>query len=213
MDEIIFSVTKHSNIWERPIGKSLEHMRVNFQFIEDNTAPLARCYNIFLEMCASRDVERVVLIHDDVWIDNNPFPKLKKCFENDDVDVVGVAGASEVEIKRPSLWHLMGTKKHGSVAHGNDESKTSICFGPYPHRAVMLDGVFLAFDREAIEKLRFDEDNPASFHFYDLLLALEAKKLGLKMMVGDIPITHESHGLGSLTDEWKSGEEYFLSKL
>jgi hypothetical protein len=33
---------------------------------------------------------------------------------------------------------------------------------------------------------------------------------GLKIGVGDVMITHESHGLREFTEDWKAGESYYI---
>ena len=138
-----------------------------------------------------------------------------KLFEK--FDLIGVAGASSVEIKSPALWHLMGGgfnsgKLHGAVAHGTSEKKQMTSFGPYPRRVVMIDGVFMAMNRTVMENVRFDETNPSKFHFYDLDFSSAVNKLGYRVGVGDIIITHESPGLREFTEEWKEGERWFLNK-
>ena len=131
-----------------------------------------------------------------------------------DCDILGVAGTSNAEIKSPALWHLMGGKSlHGAVAHGvGDSQRHMTAFGPYPSRAIMMDGVFLVINRKTFTKYRFDESNPANFHFYDLDFTLSCHKQGCILKVGDIMITHLSPGLREYTDEWKAGEEWFLNK-
>lgn len=76
----------------------------------------------------------------------------------------------------------------------------------------MIDGVFMAFNRKAIETVRFDEDCPSKFHFYDLCMCASALEKGLKIGVGDVMITHESPGLREFTEDWKTGEKYYLEK-
>jgi nicotinic acid phosphoribosyltransferase len=101
---------------------------------------------------------------------------------------------------------------HGAVAHGTQDKKQMTPFGTYPHEVVMIDGVFMAFSKKALESgLRFDKNCPSDFHFYDIILGFLAKELDLKVGVGDIMITHESSGLSSLDNlSWKRGERYFL---
>jgi hypothetical protein len=156
-----------------------------------------------------------MFIHDDVHLEHDPRPKLEKLFQ--EFDIVGVAGCSQAEIKSPALWHLMGGgweggNLHGAVAHGNADKKHMTSFGVYPHRVVMIDGVFMAFNRKAIETVRFDEDCPSGFHFYDCNMVLDACFKKLKIGVGDIMITHESPGLREYSDDWLKGQEYFLNK-
>ena len=85
-------------------------------------------------------------------------------------------------------------------------------FGPYPHRAILLDGVFLAIKREVFKKVRFDEDCPSKFHFYDLDYTMASHKAGFRNGVSDIYITHESPGLTNFSDEFNEGQEWFLNK-
>jgi hypothetical protein len=76
----------------------------------------------------------------------------------------------------------------------------------------MIDGVFMALNRKAIQTVRFDEDCPSGFHFYDLLISKICIDKGLKIGVGDVMITHESQGLREFSEDWKAGESYYLSK-
>jgi hypothetical protein len=85
-------------------------------------------------------------------------------------------------------------------------------FGSYPKRVVLLDGVFMAIHRRVFENLRFDESNPAGFHFYDLSYSLDATLAGYKVGVSDIMITLASPGLREITPEFLEGEKWFLEK-
>jgi hypothetical protein len=43
-------------------------------------------------------------------------------------------------------------------------------------------------------------------------MCLDSHNKGLKIGVGDVMITHESHGLREFTDDWKAGEKYTIEK-
>lgn len=213
----ICTATKRGD-WGFPLTKSLiEHGLDRFTHtILNNKKGLAEVYNNCLDLAIQKKFDYIMFIHDDVHLEHDPRPKLEKLFQ--EFDIVGVAGCSKAEMKSPALWHLMGGgfgggNLHGAVAHGNADRKHMTSFGAYPQRVVMIDGVFMAFNRKAIETVRFDEDCPSGFHFYDLLATLSAHKQGLKVGVGDILITHESPGLQEFTDDWKAGEKYFLNKF
>ena len=190
-------------------------------FEENNTESLPVRYNQAIEKALKMDCDCLILVHDDVILEENPIPKLEKLF--DTYDLVGVAGASKIELKSPALWHLMGGgfnggNLHGKVNHIVNEigseygKKHPSYFGYYPHRVVMIDGVFMALNRKVMENVKFDEKNPAKFHFYDLNFSLDCHLNGYKVGVGDVLITHRSPGLRSFTPEWRAGEEYFLEK-
>lgn len=181
-----------------------------------NTESLQKMYNNIIEESLDLDADCLILVHDDVILEENPIPKLEKLFN--DYALVGVAGTSKIELKRPALWHLMGGGWNGGRLHGKvnhlapNGDKFPTEFGKYPNRAVMIDGVFMALNRNVMMNVRFDEKCPSGFHFYDLIFSLDCHNAWYKVGVGDILITHQSPGLREYTQDWKDGQEYFLNK-
>lgn len=210
----ICSATQRQHKEDTSLYKSLENLGIECSklFITENFNPLSTVYNKLLKFARQEDeVDCVVFIHDDVTLMENPIPKLEKLF--DTYDVVGVAGASKIELKSPALWHLMGGNNlHGEVYHALNGQIHPTNFGPYPHSVVMIDGVFMALNTKAIRESSFDEENPSKWHMYDLNFSLDCVMKKLKIGVGDIAIIHESPGLRSFTDDWIEGEKYFLNK-
>lgn len=180
----------------------------------NNTTSLSTVYNSFIDNALKEDIDWIILVHNDVEIEvDNVCERILQT----GYDVVGVAGATQVKLQSPALWHLMGggfcgRNLRGAVAHGNKKQLQMTSFGPYPSRCVMIDGVFMAISRPVFENIRFDETNPAKFHFYDLSYSLECNNNKYKVGVGNIPIIHESKGLKEFTYEWKAGEKWFLEK-
>jgi hypothetical protein len=228
IERVCFSIcTQKRSAEETRIWESLKNSVAEYKFCLTNEKSLTKRYNEALDMGLERDLDCLILVHDDVILEEDPIPKLEKLF--DKYDLVGVAGTSKIELKSPALWHIMGGGFQGGNLHGcvqhlyvnksafygaeyDEISKPKSNFGPYPHRAVMIDGVFMALNRKAMETVRFDESNPSPFHFYDLQMSLDAHLAGLKVGVGDILITHESPGLQEVSQEWLDGETYFLNK-
>lgn len=211
----ISSATKNDDYKSTTLWKSCVDYDLGTTFATNNTKSLAKVYNAAIEMALDNNSDCLVLIHDDVWLEHDPIPKLERLF--DQYDLVGVAGCKKADINSPALWHLMGGgfqsgNLHGAVAHGSPNNKYVSSFGPIPQRVLMIDGVFMALNRKVMENMRFDEENPAKFHFYDLDFSLNCHKNGYRVGVGDIFITHESPGLREFSDEWKLGEKWFLSK-
>lgn len=187
----------------------------NFFFKENNTESLSKAYNKAIDFALQEKCDALVLCHDDVIIESNLEYKLPMLLR--EFDIIGVAGSVECKLQRPALWHIMGggigsNNLHGAVAHGNQTFKTMTFFGSYPKRALLLDGVFLALTREVFNKVRFDESNPSSWHFYDLDYSLSCHKNNFKLGVSDIMITHQSPGLREFTEEFQKGETWFLEK-
>jgi GT2 family glycosyltransferase len=184
-------------------------------FKNKNTQSLHSTYNKAIDFSIQENIENLVLVHDDVNIENFSDLKLDRLFER--FDVVGCAGTTQVNLKPPALWHIMGGgiesgNLHGAVAHGDGNRRVMTSFGSYPKRVVMLDGVFLAIKRKVFKKIRFDESCPSKWHFYDLDYSMQCHKAGFKVGVGDILVTHQSPGLSSLSEEFNKGQEWFLKK-
>lgn len=212
-----FSASRKSDPKDTSLLKSIKetNLDIDIAFKLNNDQGLPATYNEAIEKALEENWDGLVLTHDDIWFEHDPLPKLNKLFEI--YDLIGVAGTSHINLQSPALWHIMGGgfgggKLHGAVAHGNEKIKNMTNFGPYPHRVVMLDGVFMAMNRKVMESARFDTSNPARAHFYDLDFSLNCHKMGHKVGVGDIYINHESPGLKEFTDEWKAAEQWFLNK-
>jgi len=192
--------------------------------VQSNTTPLPKLYN--QKIIEHGESKYIIFCHDDVSLeDPQLYEKIDKAIgNNSEFAICGVAGSKECVIKNNNLWHVMNSTGKpfyncsGAVAHytGKDDTECFMSnFGTTPARVILLDGVFLAVNVEKINKvgLRFDEDNPTGFHFYDLLFCLDANKLGLKMTTVPIWLVHKSHGLNNLEDEeWNKGNEYFKKK-
>lgn len=188
----------------------------NYMVHYENKKGLPELYNEYI--CEEFRNCIIIFVHDDVRIDDGEwYFKLEKCF-NEGYSVVGLAGNSNIDIKKPTLWHLMNAdnkKVHsGAVAHpyGKDQECITV-FGPYPQRVVLLDGLFLAVKvRDILDKgIKFDEK--FKFHHYDLDFSLQCHKNGLKLTTCGIYAFHQSPGLRSLEDiEWNKSQDLFLEK-
>lgn len=210
-----FSPTKGCKEDTALCESTLDFKDMNIIFKEHNTEPLPKVYNKAMIQAHTSDQDVLVVLHDDVWLDYDPTAKLCKLMNV--YDLVGVAGASKITLKYPSLWHLMGGgfesgNLHGAVAHGNNQQRSMTYFGTYPHKVVMIDGVFMAMNRSIMSTMVFDESNPYGFHHYDLDFSYECFKNGYKVGVGDIIITHESPGLSQIDDNWSNSSNWFLNK-
>ena len=184
-----------------------------FFFAENNTIPLPQVYNKAIDLALSENKDYLVLCHDDIIIESDIPYKLPDILRSD-YDMVGVAGTTQCKLAEPALWHIMGGQGnlHGAVAHGNETEKHMTTFGPYPKRVLLIDGVLMAIHRRVFEKVRFNESNPAGFHFYDLAYCLDAHAAGFKIGVSDIMITHASPGLKEFTPEFLEGQKWFLEQ-
>lgn len=187
---------------------------------KDNTKSICEVYNEFINNNGGyyQEDTAVVFVHDDVYINcQDLHEKIDRAFKS--YDVIGVAGTLNAQIKEPCLWHVMGNRQdhRGAAAHpitrdGSLEPYHITSFGPMPSRALLIDGVFIAVKPNVLKKVQFDASNPARFHYYDLDFSLECNKNQYKIGVWDIPIIHMSPGLTNPDEEWRRGQDWFLTK-
>ena len=182
---------------------------------KNNKENIGKHYNKVLDMAVTEGYDTAILMHDDVQVDDFAWPdKLEEAFK--EYDVVGLAGAKQVEIKQPALWHLMSKQEDwsGAVAHpANDKQIFMTNFGPTPARCLVLDGLFLAVKVSSLTpEIRFDENIPGIAHHYDIDFSLNANKHKLKLTTWPIWAIHKSPGLDRPDPQFAHSEKYFLDK-
>jgi len=182
---------------------------------KNNKENIGKHYNRVIDMAIKEKYDTVVLMHDDVKVDDYGWvDKLEEAFK--EYDVVGLAGAKQVQIKQPALWHLMSNQSDwtGAVAHKANEKQIFMTnFGPTPQRCLVLDGLFIAVKVSSLTpEVRFDENIPAIAHHYDIDFCLQANKHKLKLTTWPIWVIHDSGGLSNHDEEFVRSEKYFLEK-
>jgi hypothetical protein len=169
-----------------------------------NTASLSVTYNKQLTSDNLINHDIVLFVHDDVYIDDVKLQgKLYTAVNELHYDIVGLAGASNIKISKPALWHKMSTPESwsGAVSHPiNDKQLTVTSFGPWPKRCLVLDGLFMAVNLRRALEVGWKFNEKFMYHHYDISSCLDANQLKLKMGTYPIYTTHSSPGLRSLND-------------
>ena len=202
----------------------------------ENKEGLSKCYNFVLDYIVSQTYkdnsdhlkyDTVIFVHDDVTIQSSDMLyKLEQGFGEGN-SVLGLAGASSIELKEPVLWHLISKKCDwsGAVNHPNygidkagnivkiDDTVVLSNFGPVPKRCLVIDSLFIAVKVIDIlaKNIRFNPE--LDFHLLDLDFSLTCNKNQLKISTVDILVTHESPGLRSIEDPcFQKNQKLFLQK-
>jgi hypothetical protein len=202
----------------KPIWRSLEaHSKFNseqyFDFFikKNNKEGLSKVYNEFLknEKCKN---SILLFVHDDVELDDM---FLVEKLNNSPYIVTGLAGCKQIDLSKPSAWHLMSDRKThvGEVAHSSNGQVWTSVFGPTNSRALLIDGLFIAVDVEKALEKQIEFDETFEFHHYDLAFCLDCNKK--KASVGVLPIRVIHHGLGDSmnTKEWHDSSKLFRDKF
>lgn len=204
--------TRSSNIeFQNYLKKSAGHPKVQIiEKVNNGEKNLSEVYN---EIISESNFDIVVLCHDDIYFDtNNWASKLVKQFEkNSDYGVLGMAGTTEMPIS--GMWWEDRSKMFGIVNHESEgkkwESKYSDSLGNDVKEVVVVDGVFIALNKQKI-KSKFDE-NVEGFHMYDVNFCfknfLEDVKIGV---LTNIRLTHKS--IGMTNDKWEDNRKIFVEK-
>ena len=137
-------------------------------------------YNLVLDWYRKRDVEAVILLHDDVEITDPDAEAKFLAALDDDVALVGVAGGG------PSLrWW-----EHDPIGHQMTDSGP-IDFGQRTGDVDMLEGSVLVFSPWAVENLRVDERYTDFRSGWDDV-CLTARAAGKRVVVADVDTHHHS---------------------
>lgn len=208
---IVFSTRQINNDFLLHIKKYIGLKEQDYEIIpieNNNLMSLSKAYNDIIDR-SQNDI--VVLIHDDIKIEQNWGLKLLKHFNKKTHSIIGVAGTTTLP-KSGQWWENKHCMK-GIVKHSKDGktwvSKFSESQGYDIHDVVILDGLFLAFNKNEI-KHKFDEDFKG-FHFYDLGFTFPNYLDGVKIgVVTDIRVTHYS--IGETNNQWEENRVQFVEK-
>ena len=230
MDTIIVSATSKDFYKNTDLYKSLaKHFGQKGQLVtfwgnpsnfldikESNKEGITSVYNNFLKKYKDKDT--IIFVHDDVFIDSINFVDTVNDFlHNKNFAVVGLAGGSNIQKKKPFLWHLV-TKKEtqsGIVFHPHTGFNFPTVFGPTPKEVAVLDGLFLAVNVKKLQEnnITFDE-NVKGFHQYDMKFSIDCKNAGLKLTTAPINVIHNSPGLSDIRNkDFLEAEEYILNSI
>jgi hypothetical protein len=212
------SLEQHSEVL---LHQSFESGGMNqfskLDMVWNNSEGLPVVYNRKLREYAGSGAEFLVFVHDDVYIDDLKLQdKLRQACYGLGFKIIGVAGATSLNIAFPTLWHLMAERKHhrGFVHHGAGGIQTVASnFGPTPAEVLIMDGLFMAVHLPSVVNSGWQFNEQYRFHHYDLSSCLDAFAAGIKMGVFPIHLIHLSQGLESISNpEWRESNDRFLSQ-
>lgn len=221
MIEIVSATRMSENdFWSKSaLGISLRRLaydsRIFAHIALENKRGLPEIYN---ERINASDAQPIlVFIHDDVWIDDFFFvDRILQGLAS--YDVIGVAG-NRRRIPNQPAWAFINNEftwddkvnLSGSVAHGKEPFGTIGHYGSVPAQCELLDGVFLAANKSALNSTNVQFDPKFDFHFYDMDFCRSARKNDLSLGTWPICLTHQSGGVfGSA--KWKEMLQLYLEK-
>ena len=193
---------------------------VEFDYVANNTQPLAVVYNTFLN--GDDIADYTLLMHSDVKLDVN---ELMKHIESvaGKYDVMGLCGCAKFSVSQSPLNWWNGSRpfpeeRWGCVSHGELGNQQSFFSNHSPdvtdHEVACIDGLCIIISKKAIEAgLRFDE-TLSPFDFYDTDISMQAvlkHKLKLGVIVRK-DLEHYSLGRGILNPQFLESEKKFREK-
>jgi hypothetical protein len=180
------------------------------QKINNGEKSLSQVYN---EIINESIYDIVVLVHDDLEFETKNWgDKVLKHFKKDsEYGVLGLAGTKY--LPESTQWWSVPSSMYGIVNHKNNEkswtSKYSNDIGSRIERTIIVDGLFIALDKNKI-KHRFDE-SIEGFHFYDLGFCLPNFLDGVKVgVMFDVRVTHLS--IGETNEKWEENRKQFAER-
>ena len=213
-----------SDFWGRSaLGLSLKRLSRDKRLVPHiafaNRRGLPDVFNERIEAASGHD--HLVFVHDDVWLDD--FYLTNRVMDGlTAFDVIGVAG-NRRRVPRQPAWAFVGKNAEGrfvwddkqflsgAVAHGAKPFGAISVFGDTPAECELLDGVFLAARRSALQARGVRFDLAFDFHFYDLDFCRSARAAGLRLGTWPIGMTHQSGGAFG-TARWAQMHQNYLEK-
>lgn len=193
---------------------------ITFTRIPNNTDNLTKVYNRTLdEKTNGKQPDFVAFVHSDSTMDFiHIFNKLDECKEK--YDVIGLCGTQRVVTSQTPLnWFTSSIpcpdRRVGCVKHGDGRESYFSRTRPGLEDAPvgMIDGVFIAFGRRALERgIRFDEQ--FAFDQYDSDISFQALlKYNLRLgVIVEKSLVHQSVGKSILTRDFLVHELDFRKK-
>jgi hypothetical protein len=184
----------------------------------DNTDGMPVVYNKKIEEYKNTDVEFLICVHDDVYIDDlKLYEKLKLAKDKLGYDIIALAGGLNPRLTNPALWHIMTDRnqQRGEVSHpaGNNNQTMTTSFGPTPSRVAIADGLFMGLHMPSIIKANWKFNENYTFHHYDISSCIDANRVKLRIGVYPIHVIHSSPGLMSIHDDaWAKSNDKFLKE-
>ena len=193
------------------LKKSAGHPKVQIiEKVNNGEKNLSQVYN---EIILESKYDIVVLCHDDIYFDTtNWSSKLVKNFEkNPEFSILGMAGTTHMP--KSGMWWEDRSKMYGIVNHESGgkkwESKYSDSLQNSVKEVVVVDGVFISFDKTKI-KSNFDE-TVSGFHLYDINFCYKNFLDGVKIgVITNIRLTHKS--IGMTNEQWDKNRQIFAEK-
>jgi hypothetical protein len=178
----------------------------------DNAMGLSELYS---QMMVSNEIESkiVVFCHDDIEFLKPGWGKeiIRLFNKHRDYGIIGVAGSAEFD-ENCAWWNYK--RKFGQVIHKQDGTSWLSAFSPLLDKDLeqvcVIDGLFMAFNREKISK-NFDPNIPG-FNFYDIDVCL-ANFFDGKCKIGvttNVRLAHKS--VGKPSEEWFKNRELIIKK-
>ncbi|MDX1377026.1 MAG: glycosyltransferase [Burkholderiales bacterium] len=221
----IVSATRlaEDEFWQKsPLGLSLRRLkhpalRLAPQISFANARGLPEVYNA--RIAAPEGEPMLVFMHDDVWIDDYYFAeRVTEGLKT--YDVIGVAGNRRRLPGQPAWLFMLDERKlvwddkvnlSGAIAHGKTPFGQISFYGPAPAECELLDGVFLAANRAALQRVGLQFDARFEFHFYDVDFCRSARQKGLRLGTWPICLTHQSGGVFG-SEIWNEKYRQYLAK-
>lgn len=215
--------TRHStkSFWENTAaGQSLKLLKPKFidvTVVTENHRGLPSVYNSIIRKPENENVI-YVFMHDDVYLmDYFWFYRVQEALLK--FKIIGIIGNTHRHPYQPS-WAF---KDHtfavddlsnfsGAVVHGKNNQPERIDVYGQPRQSVkLLDGLFLACERNTLVEHQLYFDDSFDFHFYDLDFCRQAEAKGVNCGTWDIAIRHESSGSFNSPD-WLEAYKRYIEK-
>lgn len=194
------SIDLKNNIYNT-IGVTYEIIIINNS---NNEYSIFSAYN---EGVRRSQFDILCFMHDDLFFETMYWGEsVVERFKLSDIGAIGVAGTPYLSILPGAWWS-------GGYICQHISGQKDLFYKPVNNNAlpvVAVDGLWFCIPKSLFKQIRFDDIVFTGFHYYDIDICLQIRKLGLTILsVYDITISHSS---GTLDPVWLKNALLFQKK-
>lgn len=175
--------------------------------VDGGDRPALRVNAALDELAPLPDLEGVVILHEDLVIqDPGALAVLRETLRDPRVAIAGLIGATGAV--GLSWWDGEAAGRLGTP-HAPGGAVAALREGG---DVAAVDGSFLALGPWAVRTLRFDAEQAADFHGYDVDLCARARHHGRRVVVVPIAAHHEHRPVFGDADRWARAEVRYRAR-
>jgi GT2 family glycosyltransferase len=209
----IIVCSKNKDISEQLKSNIASTIGVRYETIViDNSKQDYSIFSAYNEGVRRASCDYLCFMHEDIWYHSKDWgTKVLMQLDKPGTGLIGLSGSFYLPAV-PATWFKAKPYVKNQIQSYPDKKKPPRHYTIAEDKEVIcIDGFWFCSRKNIFQKVRFDEEAFAGFHFYDLDLSMQIYEKGyLLRVISDITVEHYSGG--SLNSQWIDSAYIFYNK-